>query len=420
MKKLILLISFLFAINAQAQDVGVSLNVSNNNLNVSRQSSGMTGQIIGNGPTQNTGLTRYLGLSAGGAAWNSTEATVRQVMPISGSITTSRFCLSGASGTGSRAFTIRKNGSDTTQTATITNATCATDTVNSVSFVAGDLVDIKQVTTGTLNSTRAMWAIKILAANSNEFPLLMGTLNQVGAGQTRYHDLQGDSGGQFTEQYTEYVFPTAGTVSKLYVKTDTNAVTSTIVTTLRVNSVDTDLTASIAAGESAQSDTSNSVAVIAGDRATIKFVNNGSASLRATVGMKFAPTVDGESIGGYNSNSNLSQATTQYSTAMGGGIALDSTEANIKQLVLAGTMKKLRGATYANVGGSGQTMTATARLNGADSALTCIINTGAKACSDTSDTVTLANDDMVNFGYTNSATTGANQPFASMVLTTTP
>lgn len=381
---------------------------------------GMTSQVIGNAPTLGTGATQYAGLSAGGNSWSATEAAVAQPMPFDAVISVTRVCLSGASGTGSRAFTIRKNAVDTTVTTTITNATCSADTTNSVSVSAGDRVSLKQVTTGTLNSVRIMWAIKIKATNIQEFPILMTGFSQVGAGGTRYHDLQGNSGGQFTEQYTEYIFPTAGTVDRMFVQTDVNSVTSTFVTTLRKNNADTALTASVAAGASTASDTSNSVAVVAGDIATIKFVNNGSASTRGNVGMRFRPTIDGESIATYNSNSNLAQATTQYSTAMGGGIALDSTEANIKQLVLAGTIKKLRGKTYSNLGGVGQTMITKLRKNAVDTLLSCTIDTGSAACSDSSNEIAVVDDDMINFIYTSSATAGSSQPYSGIVIVTTP
>jgi hypothetical protein len=377
---------------------------------------GMIGQIIGNGQNSTSGATRYLGLSSGGGAWNTTESALVQVMPIAATISTTRVCLSGTSGTGSRIFTVRKNSVDTSITANITNATCSADTTNTVTVVAGDLVTLKQVTSGTLNSTRSMWAIKIQAANANEFPMLMSTMNQVGAGQTRYHDLQGDFGGQFTEQYTQYIFPTSGTLDKMYIKTDANAATSTLVTTLRINNVDTALATTLSAGNSTQNNVSDVVPINAGDIASLKFVNNGSANLRVAVGMRFRPTVDGESIAGYNSNSNLSQATTSYSTAMGAGTTLDPTEANVKQLVLAGTLKKLYGATYSNLGGSGQTMTTIARKNSADTALTCAINSGTKVCSDYSDTISLVDDDQINFSYTNSATTGSSQPYGAMVI----
>lgn len=379
-------------------------------------SQGMVGQIIANGPNLASGNTQYLGLSAGGNSWDVTESVVTQVMPIDATVSVTRVCLSGASGTGSRIFTVRKNSADTGITTTISSATCNADITHSATYSAGDTISMKQVTSGTLNSTRAMWATKIRANNVREFPLLMSTVSQVGAGATRYHDLQGGFGGQFTEQYTQYIFPTAGTVDRMFIKTDTNAVTSTLVTTLRINNVDTALVASVAAGTSTQNNVANSINISAGDIASIKFVNNGSAALRAAVGMRFRPTVDGESIGGYNSNSNLSQATTQYATAMSGGIVLDNTEANVKQLVLACTIKKLYGATYGNNGGSGQTMTTVVRKNAADTALTCPVNSGAKVCNDSSNSFTVVDDDMINVSYTNSATTGSNQPYSSMVL----
>lgn len=376
---------------------------------------GMNGLISSNAPNLNSGLTNWAGISHSGVSWNATENRVQQVIPVSGTFHDLRVCLSGASGTGTRAFTIRKNGADTAVTTSITNATCSADTTHSFSVTAGDLVNLQQVTSGTLNSVTIRWSAIFTAANSNEYPTLLASIGQVGAGATKYFGMQGSDGGQFTEQFSQIVMPTGGTISRLFIQTDTNAVTSTLVGTFRKNGSDTSLTASVAAGSSTANDTSNSVAVSAGDILSVKFVNNGSAALRLSTGFKFAPTTDGESIAMCSSTSNTNQATTAYAPAMG-AMTFSGTEGNFQQLVQNGTMKKLTVATFSNVGGSGQTMTAVARLNTADSALTCAINSGAAACTDGAHSVTLANDDVVNYSFTNSATTGTDQPYAGMVF----
>jgi hypothetical protein len=386
-------------------------------LSALADSTGMNGLLIGRAQNLVSGQTGYEPLVAdGNNPWNGTESSMRQVMPIAGTVRNFRVCLSGASGSGTRTFTIRKNAADTAVVVAVTATTCNQDLSHTFNFVPGDLLDVKQVTTGTLNSVTIYWSTWVTAANTNEYPLLMTSINNVSAGATRFHDLQGDGGGAFTEQFMQAVFPTGCTASSLYAKADGNATTSSIDITFRKGNADSTLTASIAAGTDSANDTTHTVALSAGNIVSVKMINNGSVDRRVTVGIKCAPTNDGESVAMSNSASNLNQGSTQFSTVMGGSNATNATEATVQQMVQAATLKTMAGATFGNVGGSGQTSAINLQVNGTPSALTCSVATGAKACTDVTHNVTTANDDLVDFSLINSASTGTTQTYAGIVI----
>jgi len=89
--------------------------------------------------------------------------------------------------------------------------------------------------------------------------------------------------------------PVAGTLSKLRVRHDTIATDVNTAFTVRKNGIDTALTCTIAAAGQAASDTTNSVAVAAGDRVSVKIVNSGVTATTATgprASMLFVPDAE--------------------------------------------------------------------------------------------------------------------------------
>lgn len=114
----------------------------------------------GHGGAISSGQTVYLG----GNTFNATEATAGpSPLPVAMTVSQLRVVGSVAPGSGqSFVFTVRKNGSDTAQTATIADTdTAAADTSNSVSFAAGDRISIKVVASGSAAGSTLSAAVRL-------------------------------------------------------------------------------------------------------------------------------------------------------------------------------------------------------------------------------------------------------------------
>jgi len=116
--------------------------------------------------TQGANSTAYWCIS-GSLAPSSTENFRNIVMPVAGTLK-NLYIRNGTtqSGTGSMVFTLRKNGADTAMTVTFTNADGATatksDTTNTVSVVAGDLICIKGVNNAPSSASGNIVSFSIL------------------------------------------------------------------------------------------------------------------------------------------------------------------------------------------------------------------------------------------------------------------
>ena len=95
---------------------------------------------------------------------DATEANVLQSMPIAGTMTNLFIRLDAApSGTKSYTFTVRKNGADTSLTATITGAaTSGSNVVNSVSYSSGDTISVKASPTSAPTAGAMKWTATIV------------------------------------------------------------------------------------------------------------------------------------------------------------------------------------------------------------------------------------------------------------------
>ncbi len=98
---------------------------------------------------------------------SATESDVEQMMPVAGTLSNLYVRLDGAAGAAgsgrSYTFTVRKNGTtDTAVTCTVLEtATLCSDTTNSATFSAGDLISIKSDPSATAPTARAMrWSAK--------------------------------------------------------------------------------------------------------------------------------------------------------------------------------------------------------------------------------------------------------------------
>lgn len=103
----------------------------------------------------------------------------------------------------------------------------------------------------------------------------------VGASTTTYAPIFGQTTFNATEANRQMIMPFYGTASNLYVRiTGAQSGTGSLVVTVIKNGVATTLTCTIAAGSGTGtfSDTSNSFTFVAGDRITVQFKNNATAT----------------------------------------------------------------------------------------------------------------------------------------------
>lgn len=113
--------------------------------------------------------------------------------------------------------------------------------------------------------------------------------------------------------------------------------------------------------------------------------------------------------------SGMAQALTRYVT-IGSNSGHTSESSRQQNLPHAGTVKNLHIRTITNVGGTAQTFIATVRKNGADTAITCTINTGSNTCTDLVNSVSFAQSDLFSVKYVTSATE-TNVLYPSFTLT---
>lgn len=389
---------------------------------------GMVGQLASLTGTLGASLTNYVQLQASGLAnWNSAETRNVQVMPCAGTFSYLLVTCADPSGAATRAFTVRKGLADTTLTCTVTGgSTQASDTSNSFTVVAGDVVDMKQVTSaGVATSTNTTWALKFTATNTNTFPLLWGNATGAGAGTTKYAPYMGDLGVQaataappLTVDYLAAAeIPTAGTISSLYVRLDANMATSSQVFTLYLNGAPTALTCTVASGAATANDTTHTITIAAGDRVSVEMVNNGSNAPRPTISCVFAPTVDGESITCIAQPATHAQAVTRFN-AFGGGAGGWASAENTRQIgLIACTVKNLYVTSNPL---TTTTVTATVRKAAANTAITAVV-TGIfmgppVQASDTTNTAAFSDFDLIDLQAVTGALTGNVTTMGAVVL----
>ena len=176
--------------------------------------------IVGGSPSAlNTTATRYTSLMGNNYSWNASDAFVRQVYPTSANLYFFRVELTTAPGEGkSYTFTLATTVGDTPITLTISGADkTGEDLVHAVAFSSFSRPFIKCVPSGTPAASTAKWTITSDSVIPVETVLIAGTAQNLSASGV-FYSLVGtatfNSPGDFGR---EIIFPTSGTVKKLFV-----------------------------------------------------------------------------------------------------------------------------------------------------------------------------------------------------------
>jgi len=238
---------------------------------------------------------------------------------------------------------------------------------------------------------------------ATESIIFSGSSDLFSTSTTEYHGLQGPAptAGNNTSGRNDGLASSAGTIKNLRVRVNTApglaASGKSWTFTVRLNEADSIVTCTISETATSCSDTTNTVAIAAGDRLDMSV--NPAATPTTTDGgwsVTFDSTTANESlITGSLGGDTASNGLTSYLPL--GGVYIDSTTEANRQFVIpaAGTIKKLHMRNSA-VPGAGTSYTYTVRKNGVDQTLTCLVdNAGGATCSDTTNSFTVAAGDKI-------------------------
>jgi hypothetical protein len=268
-------------------------------------------------------------------------------------------------------------------------ATSGSDTSNSISFVAGDLISISVVPSGTPTAFGIhYWDIE---CNANGQTIIGGNGNTPSNSVANYSVAQGGSSVPWTATETDVqiVCPTAGTLSNLYAKlAGTPSSGTNYALTLQKNGADSALTTTIADLTTAGNDTTNSVTVAAGDTLSMKLAPTNTPTARAAWwGIQFTPTTDGESFFGFGNASLPATASTNYEQGFYGGVAnanWNASEPTGTGYIGPQTLKNMYIKLITAPGGAAS-RAFTVRNNSVDTALTTTISTSGTTGNSTND-----------------------------------
>lgn len=367
-----------------------------------------------------TSATNYGPLESFNGPLNATEINVSQVIPHA--LTIDRLFVKvavapGAGGSGKQyAATLMVNGVASALTCTILEtATSGSDVSHSVNVVAGDLVSLRWVPTGTPAAPGVVsWFTRQSA--SGKFAVLAGTTSQQSA--ANFFPPQGMQLASGTETNVIAVCPIGGTISNLYLKTDVapggsgaNSITVTLRQAAAASAMAaTALTATITDPATTAHDTTHSFSVSASDKLTIGLAIGGTPSVRVSASYTFTPTSDGDACWMHGNSNTPATGSTNYDTIGGLAGAWSATESNRQQILGACTLKALYIRTSGGPGTGGKQYTDTVRLNGAGTALT-LVTSGAAAASFsiTGQTITVNDLDLASF-----ESVPASTPFSAL------
>lgn len=380
-------------------------------------------------PAATSGAVNHNFPQCGGAVWSGTNVNRNNVLPIAGVLSKLYVQITVDPGAGaSWVFVIQKNGVDSALTVTITTggALVMSDLTNTVSFNAGDTINLKSTASATAPAATGTitWTMQITGTVDGESLIMGSTSGTLAAGTTAWMAMQNDNVFDTTAAINRSsVMPTAGVISNAYMNTEVAlGAASTYTSTLIVNGTPTALSVSVTAGQNG-SDLTHSVNVAAGDIVYWEVVSSVVivTARRVHMGARFVPTVNGESVSMAYGGATQAQNLTRYQAPGGGINTWNSTEAPRQSITLACTVKSLY-VYEATAPASGQTDIVTLRKNAADfaSSITCTVTGTAASGNDTTHSNTVVDGDLLSIKAVTSATTGTLQRYVSFVMYVAP
>lgn len=259
--------------------------------------------ILGGGSTvPSNAATNFSYIGSNSFSWDATEANRRSVVPAAGTLKSLYIAHNTAPTAGrSFAYTIQKNGADTSLNCTISDtATTCNDTIDTVSFAAGDTLSIKSVPSGTPVAPATMQISAVFSTVGSDGIILSGTRGtNLSTTATQYGNLQGNGSPNATLNLRDAPVPVAGTFDRLYVElTGSPGVGTGYTFTVLKNGVATALVCSVTGTNTTCNDTVDTVSVVADDLLAMQLsIQSGTPTARiARWGIRWTPSTAGENI----------------------------------------------------------------------------------------------------------------------------
>lgn len=312
-------------------------------------------------------------------------------------------------------FTFRDDQVSTAATVNISGTNTTGQWTGSVNVLAGSLVSMMSTPTGTPAATGNMSYVIEYTTGGNYFLMVAGVETSASGNGVFYMQASGCSGRGPTGTATTFheVCPIGMTVTKAAFSSQftTNAGSNSYVMCLRKNNTtDSDTITLTGTGQPVVASIT-SFAVAAGDTINTKVDPSASAAW-TTYATCYTCTPDtvGDIPMMYASARTVSNAVSyEGPQAFGSDANWGATEANVQYRMPAGTMKRLYVALGTAPGGVAA-RTITSRVNGTDQTLASTCTGAATTSNNTSDTISLAEGDLVSV-----KNTPANSPADSVI-----
>lgn len=347
--------------------------------------------------------TNFTYFSGNTLAWNATELNSRSVVPIAGTLKNLYIRLGAAPTAGkSFAFTVEKNGSDSTITCTVSDAnTSCNDTTHTLSLAAGDTISIKSVPSGTPTAPTTMQIGVVFSATTSTDAVLLGSTRSANLSNTttQYDYLGGAGSPNATLNLRDAPAPVSGVIDKLYVELSGTPGAGTGYTfTVLKNGVSSGITCDVTGTNTTCNDTTHTSSIAADDLLSIQLsVQSGTPTARlARWAVRWVPDTLGEIILLHNdANSPNTAGAVRYSQISSGSQGWNSTEPATNSIMPGSyTLKKWH--IQLNTDPSPGSYTFKSRKNTADGNLSVTISSGSTSGSDGSNSDSLVATDILD------------------------
>ncbi|HYD35551.1 MAG TPA: hypothetical protein VD999_05765 [Vitreimonas sp.] len=337
------------------------------------------------------------------SGYSATATDFEQIIPSTGKLRNLKVKIDAVAGAAkSYTFTVMVNGVASSLAVTISGAT---DTrgldTDEISVSAGDRVNLRTTASGTPTATPSSWSVEYESDTAQRFIVMGASGGNVDAAGTRYNALfprQNIWQSASTTYLVRSVAPIEATIKSFYVNLNGSpgAGKSYAISIMKNNSEEASSIVTIADAATSGNVTGLSINVARGDYFTIKVTPTGTPTARQVRwGVEFQPDTDGESF--ISSSTDHSFGTDHYA-GMGSVPNDGGTESQVKGIVgpTAYVIKDLYVKLLLAPGASKST-DVYFRVNGSSTALSASISGTNTVGEDTTDEITPAENDEINF-----------------------
>lgn len=364
--------------------------------------------------------------SDGEHAAQSTENDAVMIAPCAGTITNLYITIDAAPTAGkSWTFTVRKNGADTGIVVTIADAATTGSSANNFTVVAGDLISVSQVSSGTPSNTVAKTSLDFQGTPTGVFGIYGGINPQAADNYNPLGRYVTTDYGTSTDgrQWSRTRIPHDVTVTAIYAKvtTDPGGVASrtlTLSTVVSSTVTGTACTVTIDSGQTADNTTGLSVALSQADEVLVR-QSIVSAPAASIIHYTIVCEATDDSSSFLFATEGLAGRTDGYRPlintvlAIGSGAAGDDVIAGPTGFILENLQ-----INYSSNVSALDTRVVTLQKNGSNTALTCTLTSGAtKYASDFVNQVTVGEGEDLNILVDHTGTNTGTTAHSNITMT---